>query len=92
MLTKGAIEDLIFGHLSRDSGGGAAAPAERKVRELGKKVFLSDWELRRLYKPGSRSVDVPANALISPLSGDWLDYDGIEARRSLPPAAGNSEG
>lgn len=76
MLTKGAIEDLIMQHLSRSAGGGAA-PALKKQGQPVKKVFLSDWELRRLYRPGCKDVTVPANAIISPLSADWLDYDGI---------------
>lgn len=79
MLTKGAVEDLIMLHLS--PGAGAAAPVAKKVRELGKKVFLSDWELRRLYQAGSRTVKVPSNAIVSPLSLDWLDYNGVTVVR-----------
>lgn len=79
MLTKGAIEDLIVHHLARTSPGGTGAPA--KAAAPVKKVFVSDWELRRLYKPGSRSVTVPANAIVSPLSLDWLDYNGIAVLR-----------
>lgn len=79
MLTKGAVEDLIMQHLSRESGG--AAPAAGKTARRGKKVFLSDRELRRLYKPGSRTVRVPSNSIVSPLSLDWLDYDGITVVR-----------
>jgi L-fuculose-phosphate aldolase len=44
-----------------------------------KKIFLSDWELRRMNPPGSKGVNVPKNAIISPLSRDWLDY-GADAR------------
>jgi len=76
MLTKGAVEDLIMHHLSRSTGGGAS-PALKKAPGPGKKTFLSDYELRRLYKPGSRTVAVPPGTIISPLSLDWLDYDGI---------------
>jgi hypothetical protein len=78
MLTKGAIEDLIMEHLRPAP---AAASAVKKVRELGRKVFLSDWELRRLYRPGAKTVSVPANAILSPLSLDWLDYDGVKVLR-----------
>ncbi|MDA8243699.1 MAG: hypothetical protein M0025_06215 [Elusimicrobia bacterium] len=80
MLTKGAIEDLITEHLSRKSGTGEV-PAARKVHELRKRTFLSDWEIRRLYKAGSRSLKVPADAIISPLSMDWLDFNGVEIIR-----------
>lgn len=81
MLTKGAVEDLIMQHLARASGGGAA-PVPAKPGRPQKKVFISDWELRRLFKPGARSVTVPANAIISPLSLDWLNYDGIKVVRA----------
>lgn len=80
MLTKGAIEDLIVQHLSRTSSGGAGVPA--KAAAPARKVFVSDWELRRLYKAGARSVTVPANAIISPLSLDWLDYNGVKILRN----------
>ena len=66
-------------HLSRSSGGGAA-PARGKYAAV-KKVFISDWELRRIYKPGSVTVRVPANAIVSPLSLDWLDYNGVRIIR-----------
>ena len=75
MLTKGAVEDLIMQHLSRGAGGGA--PAAKKTPEIKKRVFISDWELRRIYKPGAKSVQVPADSIVSPLSLDWLDYNGI---------------
>lgn len=76
MLTKGAVEDIIMRHLRLPPG--EAAPGLKKVPGLNKKVFLSDWELRRLYKPGAGTVGVPANAIVSPLSLDWLDYNGIK--------------
>lgn len=79
MLTKGAVEDIIMQHLS--AGAGGAAPAAGKATELKRKVFLSDWELRRIYIPGSRSVQVPADSIISPLSLDWLEYEGIKIVR-----------
>ncbi len=82
MLTKGAVEDLIFAHLSRGRGEDRAMPAARKVPGLRKKVFLSDLELRRLYRPGSRTVTVPADAILSPLSMDWLDYEGVDVVRN----------
>lgn len=79
MLSKGALEDIIMEHLTRKPGARAAAP--RKVPELKKKVFLSDSEMRGLCKPGMKAVKVPANAIVSPLALDWLDYDGIEIVR-----------
>ena len=53
----------------------------KKVPEVKKKVFLSDWELRRIYKPGAKTVQVHDNVIISPLSLDWLDYNGVAVVR-----------
>ncbi len=80
MFTKGAVEDLIAEHLSRNEGAGAA-PARKKAGAPVKKVFLSDWELRRLCRPGDRTVTVPANAILSPLSLDWIEYNGVKIVR-----------
>ena len=81
MLTKGAVEDLIYRHLFREDRGGAAPAGAGKPAPV-KRMFISDWELRRLYKPGARSVSVPANAILSPLSLDWLDYNGVRVVRN----------
>jgi hypothetical protein len=78
MLTKGAVEDLIMQHLRPGPG----AAAGRKVPVPAKRVFISDWELHRLYKAGEKTVKVPANAIVSPLSMDWLDYNGITVIRA----------
>ncbi len=67
-------------HLSRRAAG-EAAPVHRKVPELGKKVFLSDFELKKKFIPGAGSISVPANAIISPLALDWIDFNGIRVVR-----------
>lgn len=79
MLSKGALEDIVMEHLGRKAGAPSRAP--RKVPELKKRIFLSDREMRGLCRPGARTVKVPANAIVSPLAMDWLDYDGIEIVR-----------
>lgn len=80
MLTKGAVEDLIMEHLSR-SDGGSGATARQKAVPPARRVFLSDWELRKLCRPGDRTVTVPANAILSPLSLDWIEYNGVKIVR-----------
>jgi L-fuculose-phosphate aldolase len=40
-----------------------------------KKVFLSDWELKRMNASGRKAGSFPENAIISPLSSEWLEYD-----------------
>ena len=79
MLTKGAVEDLIMQYLRPGPGGKASSM--KKVPEIKRRVFLSDWQLRRVYKAGAKTVTVPANAIISPLSLDWLDYNGVTVIR-----------
>ena len=48
--------------------------------ERPKKVFISDWELRRMKASGS-GAGLPDNAIISPLSSDWLDEPVVPAAR-----------
>ena len=82
MLTKNDIADIIFGHLAGGSGRRTVPSAKSAAsRPLPKKVFISDWELKKLYQPGQKSIRIPSNAIISPLSRDWLDYAGIEVLR-----------
>lgn len=68
MITRADISDIIL----------AAVGKDRKTRTVAKRIFLSDWELRRLRKPSGKSISVPRGAIISPLSKDWLEYEGIE--------------
>ena len=77
MLTKGDIADIIAERL----GLGADPSARKPAKAPAKKVFISDWELRRAFKQGQKTIKVPANAIISPLSEDWLDYQGIRIVR-----------
>ncbi|MEI7482487.1 MAG: hypothetical protein WCK75_09085 [Elusimicrobiota bacterium] len=85
MLTKGDIADVISAYLARASAGAAAETRgripSRASKPLPKRVFITDWEMKRLVKPGQKSVSVPAGAIISPLSLDWLDYDGVKVVR-----------
>jgi hypothetical protein len=87
MLTKGDIADVIAAYLARETAGAAVAlktcgqTAARASKPLPKRVFITDWEMKRLVKPGGKSVRLPAGAIVSPLSLDWLDYDGIEVIR-----------
>lgn len=71
-----------YGKERAPGGPGGAAPLAKKKAVPEKRVFISDWELRRLYKPGAKSVRVPAGSIVSPLSLDWLDYNGITVVRN----------
>lgn len=80
MLTRGDIADALYERLFRDRPGEAPARPTKKAPPA-KKAFLSDWELRRMMKPGQKRLAVPANAIVSPLALDWLDYNGVEIVR-----------
>jgi hypothetical protein len=82
MLTKNDITDIICRRLGLDANGAGPVPALSKASApLPRRVFLSGWELKRLLKPGAKTLTVPSNSIISPLALDWLDYDGIEIIR-----------
>jgi len=51
-----------------------------------KRVFISDWELRQ------NPVNIPENAIISPLSLDWLEYGNRKISRKSQIAGRNPEG
>ncbi|MCK5582417.1 MAG: class II aldolase/adducin family protein, partial [Elusimicrobiales bacterium] len=42
------------------------------MSEENKKIFISDWELKKMVESGK---PIPDNAIISPLSKEWLDYN-----------------
>jgi len=81
MLTKGDITDVIAEYLLRGSQTRPGVVTARASRPLPKRIFISDWELKKLVKPGQKTVKVSINAIVSPLSMDWLDYNGIEIIR-----------
>jgi hypothetical protein len=76
MLNKADITDIIYERLR--SGAEPARTLSRASAPLPKRVFISDWELKKLIRPGQKTIRVPANSIISPLSEDWLDYDGVK--------------
>ena len=75
MLTRADLVDIIIDAVARSK----SAPVSVVVPQSGRaRIFLSDWELRRMRAPGAKTVKVPRGALISPLSRDWLDYEGVK--------------
>jgi len=67
LLKRSDVVDILAGLLAES---GPEAPAKR--------VFLSDWELKKLRVPGAKTLRVPKGSIISPLAADWLDFEGIE--------------
>ncbi len=58
--------------------GGRLPRAANSGKKALRRIFISDWELKRLHKPAEKSIHVPQGAIISPLSRDWLEYEDIE--------------
>ena len=51
---------------------------KKAVKSLGKRIFLSDYDIRKMLIPGEKILKVSSNAIISPLSLDWIDFNGIK--------------
>lgn len=79
-MQKKHIADIIFSRLSGKKEGVSPSPAP-KAAERVKRIFLSDWEVRRLYNKERNELAVPANAILSPLSMDWLEYQNVRIIR-----------
>lgn len=44
-----------------------------------KKTFISDYEIKKkYYDKDSKTITIPPNSIISPLSMDWIDYENIK--------------
>jgi hypothetical protein len=76
LLTRADLLDIIVEAVARSGRAPDCGVALRPAAT--RRVFLSDWELRRMRVPGARTMKVPRGSLISPLSRDWLDYEGVK--------------
>ena len=91
MLTRDDLIELIVSHLIKEGGateaaGPSAAPGASAKKgaanaEPRGRRFISEYELRRLIKPGASRVVVPKGAIVSPLALDWLVLKGIALER-----------
>ncbi|MDE1976461.1 MAG: hypothetical protein KGL04_01335 [Elusimicrobia bacterium] len=91
MLTRDDLIELIVSHLIKEGGAGEAvrppaAPAASAATvgmEQGPRGrrFISEYELRRMIKPGASRVAVPKDAIVSPMALDWLVLKGIAVDR-----------
>ena len=76
-LTVNDLTDIMAGFLLGDRKP-AVSHQNKVVKVLDKRVFLSDYEIRKMFIPGKKVLEVPSNAIISPLSLDWIDFNGIK--------------
>ncbi|MGC8728094.1 MAG: hypothetical protein ACP5SD_02385 [Elusimicrobiales bacterium] len=51
----------------------------KEEKKAVKKIFISDYEIRKkYYDKNSKTITIPPNSIISPLSMDWIDYENIK--------------
>lgn len=52
----------------------------KAVKKTIKKIFISDWELKKKYFKDNMVI-IPENAILSPLSIDWIEFNSIRVIR-----------
>lgn len=52
-------------------------PPSNNKKSPVKKIFISDWELKKKYFKND-TVIIPSNAILSPLSLEWIEYNNIK--------------
>ena len=71
------LTDIVAGFLLGDKKPDVSNQ-KKIVKSLGKRIFFSDYDIRKLLLPKAKVLRVPINAIISPLSLDWIEFDGIK--------------
>ncbi len=80
MLTRDDLIDIVVASLAKAKG---AAGALRRWDPNGpvRKVFVSEYDIKKRLTPGGTRLTIPGNAILSPLVSDWLILRGIEVIR-----------
>ena len=83
MLTRDDLIDIVIASLAKAKG---AAGALRTWNPTGpiRKVFLSEYDIKKRLTAGGLRLTIPGNAILSPLVSDWLILRGIEVMREQP--------
>ncbi len=42
-----------------------------------KRIFLSEYDVKKLMKPGDKKLKVPKTSILSPLVQEWLETKGV---------------
>ncbi len=82
MFTRDDLIDLITSELKAAPiiGAGTAKSPEPETLLRGR-VFLSEYDIKRLLTAQGQHLTIPRDAIISPLASDWLILKGIKIIR-----------
>lgn len=84
MFTRNDLIDIFLRHLSAASpvAPGDADEESARGRLLpGGRVFLSEYEIKKMLTPQAQLLKIPKDAIISPAAVDWLVLEGIKIVR-----------
>jgi hypothetical protein len=84
VLNRDDLVDLIMEHLKRGASPRRAGAEEGKTAaapEAKGRVFLSEYEIKRMLTPGVSELKIPKDSILSPLASDWLVLRGIKVVR-----------
>lgn len=77
MLKPDDLVDTIMESLFNKKGSDLKEPRSAPAQ----KVFLSEYEIKRMLVQGAKELKVPANSIVSPLAMEWLEMRGIKITR-----------
>ncbi len=56
----------------------AAVPFNKSYTSLqAKRIFLAEYDVKKLMKPGDKVLTIPKSSILSPLAQDWLETKGV---------------
>lgn len=76
MWTRDDLIDVLMARLAHLA---EPAPGSRPAKKG--RVFLSEYEIKRMLTPLSQHLTIPKEAILSPLAVDWLTLKGIKVVR-----------
>ncbi len=86
MLTRDDLIDLIVSQIKLrpappPSSAGSPRPRPKGPEGPAGRIFLSEHDIKKALKDGSKELRVPAKAIVSPLASDWLTLRGVRIVR-----------
>lgn len=73
------IKDALLRRLAPWGAASAVVPEEPPKRG---RLFLSEYDIRRALTPGSLTLTIAKDAIVSPLALEWLALSGIRIIRA----------